>query len=173
MLGQHRRLLLGFLAYSNKVWVGHFHRSWQITIYLSRGNRHRCLESPTCSDLDPTKRHNGVPDDGIVSCVTALGCLRSPPISSIIADVKNAKSNQGQHRCLPKATVPSAGPATSTALDDLIHLPGPLTEDAVLKCLQARFCAKQYHVRLTLSIETDQWPKVPETQEIPNLNVLK
>ncbi|KYN39208.1 Myosin-VIIa [Trachymyrmex septentrionalis] len=97
------------------------------------------------SDLDPSKRHNGVPDDGIVSCVTALGCLRSPPISSIIADVKNAKSNQNQHRCLPKATASSPGPATSTAFDDLIHLSGPLTEDAVLKCLQARFCAKQYH----------------------------
>lgn len=90
-------------------------------------------------------------DDGIVSCVTALGCLRSPPISSIIADVKNAKSNQGQHRCLPKATTPaSTGPTTSTALDDLIHLPGPLTEDAVLKCLQARFCAKQYHVSILI-----------------------
>lgn len=102
----------------------------------------------SCSDLDPSKqRHNGVPDDGIVSCVTALGCLRSPPISSIIADVKNARSNQSQHRCLAKVNVASAGPATSTAFDDLIHLPGPLTEDAVLKCLQARFCAKQYHVR--------------------------
>ncbi|XP_075226131.1 unconventional myosin-IXb-like dachs [Lycorma delicatula] len=35
-------------------------------------------------------------------------------------------------------------PLSSAAdLDDLIHLPGPLTEDAVLKCLQARFCASQ------------------------------
>ncbi|TGZ49775.1 Myosin-VIIa [Temnothorax longispinosus] len=100
------------------------------------------------SDLEPSKRHNGVPDDGIVSCVTALGCLRSPPISSIIADVKNAKSNQSQHRCLSKAAASSPGPATSTAFDDLIHLPGPLTEDAVLKCLQARFCAKQYHTNV-------------------------
>ncbi|XP_076640279.1 unconventional myosin-IXb-like dachs isoform X1 [Colletes latitarsis] len=100
------------------------------------------------SDLDSPKRHNGIPDDGIVSCVTALGCLRSPPISSIIADVKNAKSNQGQHRCLPKGTTATSGPASSTALDDLIHLPGPLTEDAVLKCLQARFCAKQYHTNV-------------------------
>ncbi|XP_033331709.1 unconventional myosin-IXb-like dachs isoform X1 [Megalopta genalis] len=100
------------------------------------------------SDLDPPKRHNGIPDDSIVSCVTALGCLRSPPISSIIADVKNAKNNQGQHRCLPKGTTASSGPATSTTLDDLIHLPGPLTEDAVLKCLQARFCAKQYHTNV-------------------------
>jgi len=89
--------------------------------------------------------------------VTALG-LRSPPISSIIADVKNARSNQGQqHRCLPKVSAPSAGPATSTAFDDLIHLPGPLTEDAVLKCLQARFCAKQYHVRSMLLRKTDRF----------------
>nr|XP_012154480.1 PREDICTED: unconventional myosin-IXb isoform X6 [Megachile rotundata] len=102
----------------------------------------------TDDDLDSPKRHNGIPDDGIVSCVTALGCLRSPPISSIIADVKNAKSNQGQHRCLAKGTTASSGPVTSTALDDLIHLPGPLTEDAVLKCLQARFCAKQYHTNV-------------------------
>nr|CAD7393172.1 unnamed protein product [Timema cristinae] len=29
-------------------------------------------------------------------------------------------------------------------LEDLIHLPGPLTEDAVLKCLQARFCASHF-----------------------------
>lgn len=111
--------------------------------------------------MDPPKRHNGIPDDGIVSCVTALGCLRSPPISSIIADVKNAKSsNQGQHRCLPKGAAASPGPATSTALDDLIHLPGPLTEDAVLKCLQARFCAKQYHVSL-----------LPNRFVFPNLNL--
>ncbi|XP_039312629.1 unconventional myosin-IXa isoform X1 [Solenopsis invicta] len=110
-------------------------------------NHNSTASNNLISDLDSSKRHNGVPDDRIVSCVTALGCLRSPPISSIIADVKNAKSNQNQHRCLPKATS-SSGPATSTAFDDLIHLPGPLTEDAVLKCLQARFCAKQYHTNV-------------------------
>lgn len=116
-----------------------------------------------CSDLDPLKRHNGVPDDGIVSCVTALGCLRSPPISSIIAEVKNARSNQSQHRCLPKTTVPSPGPATTTTFDDLIHLPGPLTEDAVLKCLQARFCAKQYHVR-EINAKIDKLPKIKKNR---------
>jgi hypothetical protein len=29
---------------------------------------------------------------------------------------------------------------------DLIHLPGPLTEDAVLKALHSRFCATQMFV---------------------------
>ena len=37
-------------------------------------------------------------------------------------------------------------PAGLTDIHDLIHLAGPLTEDAVLKCLQARFCANQYFV---------------------------
>jgi dachs protein len=35
-------------------------------------------------------------------------------------------------------------------VDDLIHLAGPLTEDAVLKTLQARFYADEFFVRLLL-----------------------
>ena len=37
-------------------------------------------------------------------------------------------------------------PVGCAELEDLIHLAGPLTEDAVLKCLQARFCASQFFV---------------------------
>ena len=33
-----------------------------------------------------------------------------------------------------------------TELEDMIHLPGPLTEDSVLKTLQARFYKGQYYV---------------------------
>lgn len=36
----------------------------------------------------------------------------------------------------------------SGQLQDLIYLPGPLTEDAVLKCLLARFSSKQYCVSI-------------------------
>ncbi|KAI5717245.1 hypothetical protein M8J77_002562 [Diaphorina citri] len=45
-----------------------------------------------------------------------------------------------------KPVTPRAAPVAvscSAQLDDLIHLPGPLTEDAVLKCLHARFNASQ------------------------------
>lgn len=35
----------------------------------------------------------------------------------------------------------------SIDMDDLIHLLGPLTEDAVMKTLQARFIEKKYFVR--------------------------
>uniref|UniRef100_A0A8D8VKQ4 Myosin-I heavy chain n=1 Tax=Cacopsylla melanoneura TaxID=428564 RepID=A0A8D8VKQ4_9HEMI len=45
-----------------------------------------------------------------------------------------------------RARTPSSGPlpaSCSAQLEDLIHLPGPLTEDAVLKCLHARFNANQ------------------------------
>lgn len=97
-------------------------------------------------DFEPAKQYNGTPDDGIVSCVAALGCLRSPPISSIIADVKNNKNAQnGTQKCAPKS-VATAAQISSVIFNDLIQMPGPLTEDAVLKCLQARFLDKQYHV---------------------------
>ncbi|KAL1491573.1 hypothetical protein ABEB36_012148 [Hypothenemus hampei] len=33
-------------------------------------------------------------------------------------------------------------------VEDLIHLPGPLTEDAVMKCLQARFAANQFYTNV-------------------------
>ncbi|XP_066156566.1 unconventional myosin-Ia [Euwallacea fornicatus] len=36
----------------------------------------------------------------------------------------------------------------SAAIEDLIHLPGPLTEDAVMKCLQARFAANQFYTNV-------------------------
>lgn len=51
------------------------------------------------------------------------------------------KSNSNHHS--GKTTL------NSGQLQDLIYLPGPLTEDAVLKCLQARFTTKQYYVSLT------------------------
>lgn len=37
-------------------------------------------------------------------------------------------------------------PVGYAELEDLIHLPGPLTEDAVLKCLHARFSASHLYV---------------------------
>lgn len=37
-------------------------------------------------------------------------------------------------------------------MDDLIHLPGPLTEDAVMRTLQARFADGKHFVRIRFSI---------------------
>lgn len=39
----------------------------------------------------------------------------------------------------------------SADLEDLIHLQGPLTEDAVMKCLQARFAASNFYVSMAIS----------------------
>lgn len=39
-----------------------------------------------------------------------------------------------------------AGTVGGGDLEDLIHLTGPLTEDAVLRALQARFAATHYFV---------------------------
>ncbi|XP_044580374.1 unconventional myosin-IXb isoform X2 [Cotesia glomerata] len=102
---------------------------------------HNSTTNNLISDSERSKR----PDNGLVSCVTALSSLRSPPISRIIADVKGSGKHLNQ-RCVSKTGQNSS--QNSTTLEDLIHLPGPLTEDAVLKCLQARFCAKQYHTNV-------------------------
>lgn len=45
------------------------------------------------------------------------------------------------------AVTPSGG----ANLEDLIHLEGPLTEDAVMKCLQTRFRASNFYVSLRTS----------------------
>ncbi|XP_065202156.1 unconventional myosin-Va isoform X2 [Planococcus citri] len=68
-------------------------------------------------------------------------------ISAVNANVNDAYSNGPKSKAsmllLPSAAAKTASP-TSGQLGDLIYLPGPLTEDAVFKCLQARFTAKQY-----------------------------
>lgn len=46
-------------------------------------------------------------------------------------------------------------PVGCAELEDLIHLPGPLTEDAVLKCLHARFSASQLYVSPNKGIITE------------------
>ncbi|XP_057331572.1 unconventional myosin-IXb isoform X3 [Microplitis mediator] len=103
---------------------------------------HNSTANNLISDLERSKRS----DDGLVSCVTALSSFRSPPISRIIADVKGSGKGHLTQRCITKSG--QSVSQNSTTLEDLIHLPGPLTEDAVLKCLQARFCAKQYHTNV-------------------------
>lgn len=42
----------------------------------------------------------------------------------------------------------TCGASQYAELHDLIHLPGPLTEDAVLKCLHGRFAANQLHTNV-------------------------
>jgi hypothetical protein len=44
-------------------------------------------------------------------------------------------------------------PVGCADLEDLIHLAGPLTEDALLKCLQARFCASQFFVSTCMLVK--------------------
>ena len=47
---------------------------------------------------------------------------------------------------------------SSANVDDLIHLAGPLTEDAVLKTLQARYYAQEYFVNQFLCINVSNEP---------------
>lgn len=49
----------------------------------------------------------------------------------------------------PTRAVTGAHNAQSKDMDDLIHLQGPLTEDAVMRTLQARFNDGKYFVSFT------------------------
>nr|CAD7588191.1 unnamed protein product [Timema genevievae] len=64
----------------------------------------------------------------------------SPPTAVTLKSAvqKNEQPKQQQQQQVAMRAVGCA------ELEDLIHLPGPLTEDAVLKCLQARFCASHF-----------------------------
>ena len=64
-----------------------------------------------------------------------------PPLPSLVTTPEDNPQQQQQ------VTV-AMRPVGCAELEDLIHLAGPLTEDAVLKCLQARFCASQFFVSI-------------------------
>ena len=69
-------------------------------------------------------------------------CQQSP-LPTLVTPPEDTQQTQQQ-----QATV-AMRPVGCAELEDLIHLAGPLTEDAVLKCLQARFCASQFFVSIS------------------------
>lgn len=71
-----------------------------------------------------------------------------------ISDSYGMKGGRGEAPT-PGLPAPQLGPTQGGAaaaaqrvahLPDLTHLPGPLTEDAVIKCLQAKFYANNFYV---------------------------
>lgn len=88
-------------------------------------------------------------------------CANAAAVVGGAATLQKTETNNGQayhHRSLPPGPIAGytaaggggtgTGSAAAAAMDggDLIHLPGPLTEDAVLKALHGRFCAAQMFV---------------------------
>jgi len=69
-------------------------------------------------------------------------CQQSP-LPTLVTPPEDTQQTPQQ-----QATV-AMRPVGCVELEDLIHLAGPLTEDAVLKCLQARFCASQFFVSIS------------------------
>jgi len=69
-------------------------------------------------------------------------CQQSP-LPTLVTPPEDSQQTPQQ-----QATV-AMRPVGCAELEDLIHLAGPLTEDAVLKCLQARFCASQFFVSIS------------------------
>jgi hypothetical protein len=65
---------------------------------------------------------------------------QQPPLPTLVPPPEDLQQTPQQ-----QVTV-AMRPVGCADLEDLIHLAGPLTEDALLKCLQARFCASQFFV---------------------------
>jgi dachs protein len=65
---------------------------------------------------------------------------QQPPLPTLVTPPEDLQQTPQQ-----QVTV-AMRPVGCADLEDLVHLAGPLTEDAVLKCLQARFCASQFFV---------------------------
>jgi hypothetical protein len=65
---------------------------------------------------------------------------QQPPLPALVTASEDPQQSPQQQVTL------AMRPVGCAELEDLTHLAGPLTEDAVLKCLQARFCASQFFV---------------------------
>lgn len=96
-------------------------------------------------------QNGGQAATAVAKCLNAT----SPPNSAAaVATQQKTELNNHQrtHRRSFHGPPPAAGSgpggngSTAGGGGDLIHLPGPLTEDAVLKALQSRFCATQMFV---------------------------
>jgi hypothetical protein len=64
---------------------------------------------------------------------------QQPPLPALVTASEDPQQS-------PQQVTLAMRPVGCAELEDLTHLAGPLTEDAVLKCLQARFCASQFFV---------------------------
>ncbi|XP_048526207.1 myosin-I heavy chain isoform X1 [Dendroctonus ponderosae] len=51
-------------------------------------------------------------------------------------------------KSIPASLIQPPQNTATAVIEDLIHLPGLLTEDAVMKCLQARFAANQFYTNV-------------------------
>lgn len=71
---------------------------------------------------------------------------QQPPLPTLVSPLEDLQQAPQQ-----QVTV-AMRPVGCADLEDLIHLAGPLTEDAVLKCLQARFCASQFFVSTSMCL---------------------
>jgi len=95
-------------------------------------------------------QNGGQAATAVAKCLNAT----SPPNSAaaVATQQKTELNNQRTHRRSfhGPPTAAGSGPggngSTAGGGGDLIHLPGPLTEDAVLRALQSRFCATQMFV---------------------------
>lgn len=95
-------------------------------------------------------QNGGQAATAVAKCLNATSSPNSA--AAVATQQKTESNNQRTHRRSfhGPTTATGSGPGGNGSAagggGDLIHLPGPLTEDAVLKALQSRFCATQMFV---------------------------
>jgi len=95
-------------------------------------------------------QNGGQAATAVAKCLNATSSPNSA--AAVATQQKTELNNHRTHRRSfhGPPTASGSGPggngSTPGGGGDLIHLPGPLTEDAVLKALQSRFCATQMFV---------------------------
>jgi len=97
---------------------------------------------------------NGCQSAAVAKCLNTTSSSSSAATAATQqqkTETNNGRQQQqarrrSSHGPTSAATVATATTAAADGGGDLIHLPGPLTEDAVLKALHSRFCATQMFV---------------------------
>lgn len=106
------------------------------------------VTSPTTNGQNVSPQVNVATIQPIVPPRTAP--ISAPTITTTPINISCLNiTNEPRHPIQTATATTTTSPVTAGAnLEDLIHLQGPLTEDAVMKCLQARFASSNFYVSI-------------------------
>lgn len=78
--------------------------------------------------------------------VQSVTCATATAVPCIRTGTTHPKNNSNGNTTVIAEPRPLQPGTVAAELEDLIHMQGPLTEDAVMKCLQARFASSNFYV---------------------------
>lgn len=85
--------------------------------------------------------------------VQSVTCATATAVPCIRTGTAHPTSNSNGNTTVIAEPRPLQPGTVAAELEDLIHMQGPLTEDAVMKCLQARFASSNFYVSTYLFLD--------------------